>query len=121
MMHYALVLIIVRFYYLKVFDKSTRGQSRPPKGGAPMATSKTAPRPIGKSVSGRGAAAGSPIAAAEVAAALIPLVRITMEAGRRARAVVRAMASGAVTGFRDLAAEARAELDAAAAEKKRPG
>jgi hypothetical protein len=31
------------------------------------------------------------------------------------------MASGAVTGFRDLAAEARAELDAAAAEKKRPG
>jgi hypothetical protein len=60
----------------------------------------------------------APIAAVVLIGAAKPVARMAIKGGVRAGAFVRTAAAAAVTTFKDLAAEAKAELDASSAKKR---
>jgi hypothetical protein len=60
----------------------------------------------------------APIAAVVLTGAAKPVARMAIKGGVLAGAFVRTAAASAVTALKDLAAEAKAELDASSAKKR---
>jgi hypothetical protein len=60
----------------------------------------------------------APIAAVVLIGAFKPVARMTIKGSVLAGAFFRTAAAAAVTAFKDLAAEAKAELDASSAKKQ---
>ena len=76
------------------------------------------PKTVISTALGRGTMVLAPIAAVVLIGAFKPIGRLALKGGVLAGAFVRTAGAAAVTAFKDLAAEAKSELDASSAKKK---
>jgi hypothetical protein len=83
-----------------------------------MAIISGGPKNIVPTAVGLGTLFLAPIAAAVLIGAAKPFARMATKGGVLAGAFVRTAAAAAVTALKDLAAEAKAELDASRAKKR---
>ncbi|MGB5421844.1 MAG: DUF5132 domain-containing protein [Desulfobacterales bacterium] len=84
-----------------------------------MAMISGSPKTVMSTVLGLGTMVLAPIAAVVLISAFKPIARIAIKGGVLAGAFVRTAAAAAVTTFKDLAVEAKAELDASGAKKRK--
>jgi hypothetical protein len=83
-----------------------------------MAMISGGPKNIFPTAVGLGTMVLAPIAALVLIGAAIPVARMAIRGGVLAGAFVRTAAAAAVTTFKDLTAEAKAELDANSGKKR---
>ena len=83
-----------------------------------MAMTSGDPKYIVPTAFGLGTMVLAPIAAVVLIGAAKPVARMVIKGGVLAGAFVRTTAAAAVTTYKDLAAEAKAELDASSAKKR---
>lgn len=83
-----------------------------------MAMIRGGPKAVMPTVLGLGAIVLAPVAAVILIGALKPVAGLALKTGVLAGAFARTATAAAVTAFKDLAAEARAELDASSAKKR---
>jgi hypothetical protein len=83
-----------------------------------MAMISGSPKNIFPAAVGLGTLVLAPIAAVVLIGAAKPVTRMVIKGGVLAGAFVRTAAAAAVTAFKDLAAEAKAELDASGDRKR---
>jgi len=76
------------------------------------------PKTVMSTVLGLGTMVLAPVAAVVLIGAAKPVARMVIKGGVLAGAFVRTTAAAAVTTYKDLAAEAKAELDASSAKKR---
>jgi hypothetical protein len=83
-----------------------------------MAMISGGPKTVVPKALGLGAIVLAPIAAVVLIGAFKPVAGLALKGGVLAGAFARTATAAAVTAFKDLAAEARAELDASSAKKR---
>ena len=76
------------------------------------------PKTVISAALGLGTMVLAPIAAVVLIGAAKPVARMAIKGGVLAGAIVRTAVAAAVPAFKDLAAEAKAELDASSAKKR---
>ena len=76
------------------------------------------PKHIFPTAAGLGTMVLAPVAAVVLIGSFKPVARMAIKGGVLAGAFVRTAQAAAVTGFKDLAAEAKAEIDANSAKKE---
>ena len=76
------------------------------------------PKSIVPTAVGLGTMVLAPVAAIVLIGAFKPVARMAIKGGVLAGAFVRTATAAAVTGFKDLAAEAKAEIDANSSKKE---
>ena len=96
----------------------THSRLCPRKGGATMAMIRGGPKNIVSTAVGLGSIVLAPIAAVVLIGAVKPVARMAIKRSVLAGAFVRTAAAAAVTTLKDLAAEAKAELDANSRKKR---
>jgi hypothetical protein len=83
-----------------------------------MAMIRGGPKTVVPKALGLGTMVLAPIAAVVLVGALKPVAGLALKGSVLAGAFARTATAAAVTAFKDLAAEARAELDASSAKKR---
>lgn len=96
----------------------THSRSFPRKGGATMAMISGGPKTVMSTALGLGTVVLAPVAAVVLIGAFKPVSRMAIKGGILTGAFVKTAAAAAVTAFKDLAAEAKAELDEKSAKKR---
>jgi hypothetical protein len=83
-----------------------------------MVMARGGPKYIIPTAVGLGTVVLAPVAAVVLIGAFKPVARMAIKGGVLAGTLVRTATAAAVTGFKDLAAEAKAEIDANSAKKE---